>query len=112
MTTPVTLKVRPRVFAKLEAMKRLRVFVGQKAVTWDEFFEILINKSLPFLVLEMYQKMTGAPPKTMEEFSKGLSYTQGFLEGFGISAEQIVDGLVKLGESLPKSKQNKESMYS
>jgi hypothetical protein len=86
--------------------------MDQKDLTWDELFERLINKNLPFLVLEMYQKMTGEMPKTMKEFSEGLSYVKGFLEGFGLSAEQIVDGLVKIAESLPRSEQSKGSMYS
>lgn len=111
MTTPITLKVRPKVFAKLEAIKRMYIFTYQKDVTWDEFLEGLVNKFLPFYVLEMYVKMTGNLPKTMEEFSKGLSYVQGFLEGFGMSTEEIVNELSKIAESLPKSNKS-GSMYS
>ena len=112
VTTPITLKVRPKVFAKLEAIKRMYIFMYQKDVTWDEFLEGLVNKFLPFYVLEMYVKMTGEPPKSLEEFSKGLSYVQGFLEGFGSSAEEIVDGLSKIADSLQKLKPNKSSIYS
>ena len=111
MATPITLKVRPKVFAKLEAMKRMYIFMHQKDFTWDDFLDELVNNFLPFFVLAMYQKMTGRLPQTMEEFSKGLSYVQGFLEGFGMSTEEIVNELSKIAESLPKPNKS-GSMYS
>lgn len=112
MNTPITLKVRPKVFAKLDAMKRMYFFMYQKDVTWDEFLEDIVNRFLPFYVLEMYVKMRGKLPDTMEEFSKGLSYVEGLLEGIGLSTEQIVNELSEIAKTLPKSKTNKNPMYT
>jgi len=91
MTKTTTLKVKTDVFAKLAALKRLRSVVTSKDITWDELLLDLIDKSLMLIVIESTTKLIGKPPTSLEELKNNVNYLRGFLDGTGISTEQVLE---------------------